>query len=63
MRGKGWIHNRWINFKVKENAVKNLGFTKVEDIFYFLLTPMTFLVTPKSAFYLKRKIGYNKNRT
>jgi glycosyltransferase involved in cell wall biosynthesis len=60
MRGSGWFHNRWINYKVKENAVKNLGFTKAEDIFHFSLTPMTFLVTPRTAFYLKKKIGHNK---
>jgi len=60
MRDRNWLPKRWINFKVKGNAVKNLGFTSPRDLFYYFLTPLTLLVSPKSAFYLKEKMGYNK---
>lgn len=62
MRGRNWLPKRWINFKVKGNAVKNLGFTSPHDLFYYFLTPLTLLVSPKSAFYLKEKIGYNTEK-
>jgi len=62
MRGRNWLPKRWINFKVKGNAVKNLGFTSPRDLFYDFLTPLTLLVSPKRAFYLKEKIGYTKKK-
>ncbi|WP_016939514.1 glycosyltransferase [Nitrosopumilus sp. SJ] len=60
MRGKNWRKNRKINFQVKKNAVKNLGFNSTYDLIYFLITPLTFFVSPKNAFVLKNKIGYNR---
>jgi cellulose synthase/poly-beta-1,6-N-acetylglucosamine synthase-like glycosyltransferase len=60
MRGKNWRKNRKINFQVKKNAVKNLGFCSFRDLIYFSLTPITYLISPKNAFILKHKIGYNK---
>jgi len=60
MRGKNWKKNREINFQVKKNAVKNLGFLSLRDLIYFSLTPLTYFVSPKNALILKNKIGYNK---
>ena len=60
MRSKNWKKNRKINFQVKKNAVKNLGFRSLRDLIYFSLTPLTYFVSPKNAFILKNKIGYNK---
>ncbi len=62
MRGNKWKKLRKINFRVKKNAVKNLGYNNMRDIFYFSLTPLTYLVSPKQSLFVKTKIGYNKSR-
>lgn len=60
MRSKNWKKTRKINYEVKKNAMKNLGFNSARDMFYFSLTPFTYFISPKNAFILKNKIGYNK---
>jgi len=61
MRGKGWRNKRMAYLKVKENAVKNLGFRTGQDLFFYGLTPFALLVTPKVALFLKKMIGYYKS--
>lgn len=62
MRGNNWRKSRKMNFKVKKNAVKNLGFHSLRDLIYFSVTPLTYFISPKNAFILKNKIGYNKTK-
>ena len=61
MRGKGWQQKRKTYLQVKKNAVLNLGFKTPRDLFYYSLTILTLPMSPKVAFFVKRKIGYNKN--
>lgn len=60
MRRSGWQKRRLTYLNVKKNAVKNLGFNSFLDRFYYSLTPLTLLLSPKFAFVLKNKIGYHK---
>ena len=60
MRGGNWKLQRSIYLNVKKNAMKNLGFSIPRDLFYYYLSTFTRFVSPKNAYLLKKKIGYNK---
>jgi len=60
MRGENWKLQRLIYLNVKKNAMKNLGFSTPRDLFYYYLSTFTRFVSPKNAYLLKKKIGYNK---
>ena len=60
MRGKNWKLQRSTYLNVKKNAMKNLGFSTPRDLFYYYLSTFTRFVSPKNAYLLKKKIGYNK---
>jgi len=60
MRGENWKLQRSIYLNVKKNAMKNLGFSTPRDRFYYYLSTFTRFVSPKNAYLLKKKIGYNK---
>jgi len=60
MRGENWKLQRSIYLNVKKNAMKNLGFSTPRDLFYYYLSTLTRFVSPKNAYLLKKKIGYNK---
>lgn len=60
MRGENWKLQRSVYLNVKKNAMKNLGFSTPRDLFYYYLSTFTRFVSPKNAYLLKKKIGYNK---
>ncbi len=61
MRGSQWNIARQKYIKAKKEALMHYGFTRYYDIFYFLITNIIVIVSPKSGYKLKNKIGWNKS--
>lgn len=60
MRGSGWRSARKAYVKAKNTALLHYGFNRYYDIFYCLLTPITFFISPKMAYSIKSKLGWNR---
>ena len=60
MRNKGWRKSRKSYFQVKTKAILKYRFRKFMDLFYWICTPITFVINPKLAYFMKKKIGWYK---
>jgi len=60
-RGNQWRSTRKAYFKTKKQALFHYGFNRYYDVFYYLLTPLTFLISPKMSLAIKNIAGWNKN--
>jgi len=61
MRGSKWRSSRKAYIKAKNTALLHYGFNRYYDIFYSLITPITFFVSPKMAYSVKSTLGWNKS--
>jgi glycosyltransferase EpsE len=60
MRSKGWKSSRKAYFRAKTKAISEYGFRKFPDLFFWIITPLSFLINPKTAYFMKKKIGWYK---
>ncbi len=63
MRSDGWKKSRKAYFQAKTKAISKYRFRKFMDIFYWVFTPITFVINPKIAYFMKKKIGWYKNQS
>ncbi len=61
MRSSGWKSSRKAYFRAKTKAISEYGFRNFSDLFFWSMTPLTFLINPKMAYFMKKKIGWYKN--
>jgi glycosyltransferase involved in cell wall biosynthesis len=61
MRSKGWKKSRKAYFHAKTKAISEYGFRRFPDLFFWIFTPITFVINPKLAYFMKKKIGWYKN--
>jgi len=59
-RGTEWQKQRVASMKVRNRAVSQYGFRKPIDIFYYFLTPFSFLMTPRLLRKFKKNIGWEQ---
>jgi len=59
-RGKEWRKQRRTSMEVRNRAVFRHGFRKPRDIFYYILTPLSFFMTPGLLIKFKKKIGWEQ---
>jgi len=59
-RGKEWRKQRMTSMKVRNRAVFQHGFKKPRDIFYYTLTPFSFLISPRLLIKIKEKMGWHR---
>jgi len=57
-RSSGWRKHRITSIKVRNKAVLKYGFSSPRDIFYHLLTPLSYLVSPGLLIKLKKIVGW-----
>ena len=57
-RGKTWREQRKTSMKVRNKAVFRYGFRKPRDFFYYILTPLSYFVSPSLLMKIKRKAGW-----
>jgi len=57
---KNWKKLRRSYFHAKTKAISKYGFRKIPDLFFWLLTPITFVINPKMAYFIKKTIGWYK---
>ena len=61
MRGGKWKSSRSAYFRAKSKAVTKYRFRNFSDIIFWSLTPITFLINPKMAYFMKKNVGWYKN--
>lgn len=61
MRSSGWKSSRKAYFRAKTKAISEYGFRRFPDLFFWSITPLTFFINPKIAYFMKKKIGWYKN--
>lgn len=61
MRSDSWKKSRKAYFQAKTKAISKYRFRKFMDICYWVFTPITFVINPKIAYLMKKKIGWYKN--
>jgi len=61
MRSRGWKSSRKAYFRAKTKAVSEYGFRKLPDFFFWSITPLTFFINPKMAYFMKKNVGWYKN--
>ena len=59
-RGKEWQKQRVASMKVRKRAVAQYGFRKPRDIFYYFLTPLSYVMTPRLLRKFKKNIGWEQ---
>jgi len=57
-RGKAWRAQRVTSMKVRNKAVFRYGFRKPRDIFYYILTPLSFFASPGLLMKIKKMMGW-----
>ena len=57
-RGSGWRKHRVTSMKVRNKAVFQYGFSSPYDVFYYLLTPLSYFISPGLLMKLKKKVGW-----
>lgn len=62
MRGSKWKKARMCYLKAKKIAIFEYGFKGFYDVLFFLLTPITIFVNPKTGHVIKKIIGWNKRK-
>lgn len=60
-RGSEWRKVRTSSMNVKKRALMNYGFNKPLDIFYYLLTPLYYFISPKNAMRTRKMLRRNNN--
>jgi len=55
-----WRKHRLAMMKVRKKALRQYGFRKPRDIFYFILTPLHYFVSPKTAMKARQMLGTYK---
>lgn len=60
IRGARWKENRIAYLKCKLLAVFKYGFNKPRDVFYFGITPLSFLIKPSKVLFTKKLAGLYK---
>ena len=59
-RGSEWRISRQYNIKAKNYAFFHYGFRNPYDILYYILTPITYFISPRFALKAKKAIGWYK---
>ena len=59
-RGSEWKINRQYYIKTKNYAFFHYGFRNPYDILYYVLTPITYFISPRFALKAKKAIGWYK---
>lgn len=59
-RGPDWRRHRRNGMEVRKKAVLNYGFSKPLDIFYYLISPLRYLISPRLALRFKKLAGWYK---
>ena len=57
-RSNTWRKHRITSMKVRNKAFFQYGFRRPRDIFYHVLTPLSFFTNPKLLIKIKKKIGW-----
>ena len=60
-RGSEWQLQRRYYIKAKNKAFLRYGFNRYYDIFYHILTPLSYFVSPRIAYNVKRLSGWYKS--
>jgi glycosyltransferase involved in cell wall biosynthesis len=61
MRSSRWKSSRKSYFRAKTRAISKYGFRKFPDLFFWSITPLSFLINPRMAYFMKKNIGWYKN--
>jgi glycosyltransferase involved in cell wall biosynthesis len=56
-----WKNSRKAYFCAKTKAVSKYGFRRFTDLIFWIITPVSFLINPKTAYFMKKNIGWYKN--
>lgn len=59
-RGSKWQKQRRLYMKAKTKALKEYNFVKPLDVLYYLITPVSYVVSPRMWRKLKRLTGWHK---
>jgi len=59
-RGSQWKKHRIFAMKAKNRAFLRYGFCKPRDFFYYMLTPLSYFISPRIALRAKKLTGWYK---
>ena len=59
-RGTDWRRHRRNGMEVRKKAVMNYGFSKPLDIFYYFISPLRYLISPRLVLRFKKLAGWYK---